>query len=167
MGAEAQALRDGLGQLHWVARILGGRLEGRAREPRDDVERVRKRGSVAVLDAKSVYVRPRSPGSSFILRDKFPFIDVAIAKDAIRSAATIARWAPSAFQLADCLARASADSCDTLRGMLRRGAYRLQDEAEALKIRSAEKERRRIIVDKNKARNEKMKRGKSGARAKE
>ena len=102
-----------------------------------------------IIDAKSVYDHLCSPGSTSTLSDKFVAIDVALIKDAMKTASTKARWAPSSLQLGDCLTKPSADSCDISRAVMMHGKYQLRSEEMALKMGQTERDRRRALAGAN------------------
>ena len=59
LGAESQALREGIGHMIWTSRLLAEAVD----PDTDPTEAVRNRGGVAVTDAKSVYDTLRSQSS--------------------------------------------------------------------------------------------------------
>ena len=63
-------------------------------------------------------------------------------KQLLKSYGITARWAPSHFQLGDCLTKATTESCDTLRGFLSCGYYQLHDEKDAMRVRAEQREMR-------------------------
>lgn len=154
LAAESQALLSGLGQLAWTARLLSEAIDGFQNET-SQRESMKLRGGVCVLDAKSVYDHLISPGSSGTLLDKLVAVDLAIVKQCLRDYGIKARWAPSSFQLGDCLTKASSDSCDTLRGVLQCGEYQLCDEKAFLDLRAKQRKLRKDRAKTNIENNEK------------
>lgn len=149
LASETQSMRDGLGHLVWMSRIISEILDGPELHAQHAQELVRARGGVSILDAKSVYDPLGSPSSPGTLHDKFVSIDVAIIREACNDSGIAVRWTPSALQLGDCLTKSTADSCDTLRSVLRTSMYQISSEKQALADRAEERERRRMLGMKN------------------
>lgn len=138
LGAEGQALREGLGHMMYFKRMLA-----EATDPDTPFTEVfQETTSTAVTDAKSVYDCLKSPSPPSHLNDKFCALDMIIIREAARRANVKLRWGPSALQPADGLTKQTPEAGDTLRGVLREGKYTLASEEEALARRAREKERR-------------------------
>eukprot|EP00971_Amphidinium_carterae_P349782 6491220-Amphidinium_carterae.1 len=133
LSAEAMATGESLGSLDWT-RVLFEELTRESFKLDAWESLISGRPSVVLTDCKSVFDSLNQLWSSAARTDKRTSIDLAIIRETLTRDASRIRWIDTRFQLVDSLTKRKAPA-DTLRAAIKRGTYRIVQEALALKLR--------------------------------
>lgn len=138
----------GLGHVEWLLLFMAEVLDGPYKLT-DSEEVLRRRPPTVVTDCKSLYDHVVSVQSPSTLDDRRCALDVLIIRESVARCRATVRWAPSEWQLADCLTKDTGDPADLSRWCMREGTYRLHPEHDFLRAKQQERDRR---LDRGRAR---------------
>lgn len=150
LAAETQALSDRLGALEWVQRFLLEMQTGHVDLGQTQNE-LAKTGAGAVVDCKSVWDHVTSAGTAGAVKDKRTAIEFLAVRQSLMRCGVDLRWSPTKLMLADSLTKDQGEPADLLRAVMKSGEYQLSAESTPLNRLAEEKERRKAVVEANKA----------------
>ena len=141
LAGETQSFATASGVAEWVSLMIAEINKGPF-DLRTCEDHLRDIAVTGVTDCKSLYDAIHSTTSPSKMDDKRVAIDVAIIRQCISRTNLSTRWCPSELQLADSLTKDAADPADLLRAALSHGVYQLSEEAEVLRHKKEQRDRR-------------------------
>lgn len=119
---------------------------------------IKKRPAICCTDCKSLWDHLHSVSTPGSTKDKRCAVDLVILREAIRDLNLIYRWIPTTMMVADALTKNAGEPQDMLRGLIKKGRYKLSDEGLVMEVRKQERERRMQVAaeNRNKAEAEKQ-----------
>lgn len=140
LSAEGQAALDGARHVEWIGSLLCECLYSDfAIEEREPF--LPQHMAAAITDCKPLYDHCSKEGGPATLADKSGALDVVVLRQTLARMKMPLTWGPTKVQLADSLTKPDADAMDYLRGVIRRGKYKLADEEETMCLRFAMRRR--------------------------